>query len=205
MTAASLTPVSNSSVTYAYAPGSHIGLSGISPANSSQYAASGSSATTIPNAIATWTVPAGKFNYVGAEFRVTGKFIYTDGGDTSVQILVGWDAALSDATTVPTTVCNISTGAITGAAAGQIGTYSCTVKVSTAGVTGAALVNGWADIALAAGQTTLLRYFTDLAVAPSAATVNLTVPSRIVVYFTGTGATNNPGAKGLEATVEVIN
>jgi len=204
MTAASLTPISNSSVTYSYAPSNRTGACAISSANVVNYAASGSSATTIPNAIATWTIPAGCFNFIGAEFRVSGKFTFTDGGDTSTEVRVAWDAALSDATTVPTTLCSMVDTA-TGTAAAYNGTYYCSVKTATTGATGTALVDGYANLKLAAGATTLVRDTTDVAVAPSAATVNWTVPARVVVYFIGTGATNNPGAKGLAAKFEVLN
>jgi hypothetical protein len=204
MTTVSLTPICNSAVTYSYAPSNRVGACAISSANVSNYAAAPSTTTAIPNGIATWTIPAGCFNFIGAEFRVSGKFTFTDGGDTTSEIRVAWDAPLSNATTVPTTLCSMIVVA-TGAAAAQNGTYSCVVRTNTTGVTGKALVNGWSDIALAAGQTTLVRSALDVAVAPSAATVNWTVPARVVVYFIGTGATNNPGAQGLAATLEVAN
>lgn len=204
MTAASMTPISNNSVTYAYAPGNRVGACGSSSANVINYAAAPSTATTIPNAVATWTIPAGCFNYVGAEFNVSGKFTFTDGGDTTTQIVVYWDAPLSDTTTVPTVLCNMNVVA-TGAGAAQNATYNCTIKTATAGTTGTALVNGFSDIALASGQTTLVRSALDTAVAPSAATVNWTAPARVVVYLIGTGATNNPGAQGLAATLSVLN
>lgn len=203
MTAASQTPVSNSSVSYTYAPGSHVGLPGISPANSSIYAAAGSSATLIPNAIATWTIPAGQFNYIGAEFRVTGKWTYTDGGDTSTNLYVKWDAPGTNATTVGTTLCNVLDTA-TGTGAAYNGTYTCTVKVVSIGATGTALVNGYSTQSLAAGATTLVRNGADIAVAASGS-IDLASIARISVYFIGTGATNNPGAQGLEATLEQLN
>ena len=204
MTAASLTPITNSSVTYSYAPSNRVGAPFISSANVVNYAASGSSATTIPNAIATWTIPANAFNYIGAEFTVSGKFTFTDGGDSSTEVRVAWDAPLSNATTVPTTLCSMVDTA-TGTGAAYNGTYFCTVKIATVGTTGTALVNGYANLKLAAGATTLVRDTTDVAVAPSAATVNTTAPARIVVYFIGTGATNNPGAQGLAATLTIAN
>lgn len=203
MTAASMAPVTNSSVTYSYAPGNRVGLPGISSANVVNYGISGSTATTIPNAIATWTIPAGQFNFIGAEFNVSGFFTFTDGGDTSDEIRVAWDAPGTNTTTIPTALCALKTTA-TGAGAAQNGTYSCTVKVATIGATGTALVNGWGDIALAAGQTTLVRSSLATAVAPSAS-INLTAPARIVVYYIGTGATNNPGAQGLSATLTALN
>lgn len=203
MTAASLTPITNASVSYAYAPGNRIGACAISSANVVNYAASGSSATTIPNAVATWTIPANCFNFIGAEFRVSGKFTFTDGGDSSTKVLVAWDASGTNTTTVPTTLCSMLDTA-TGTGAAYNGTYYCTVKVATVGATGTALVDGYANLKLAAGATTLVRDTTDIAVAPSAS-INLTGDARIVVYFIGTGATNNPGAQGLAAKLEVLN
>lgn len=203
MTAASLTPVTNSSVTYSYAPGNRVGSCDFSSANVVNYAASGSSATTIPNAIATWTVPASCFNFIGAEFRVSGKFTFTDGGDSSTEVRVAWDSAGTNTTTVPTKLCSIIDTA-TGTGAAYNGTYYCSVKVATTGATGTALVDGYANLKLAAGASTLVRDSTDVAVAPSAS-INLTAPARIVVYFIGTGATNNPGAQGLSAKLEILN
>jgi len=203
MTAASLTPISNSSVSYSYAPSNRVGAPGISSANVVNYAASGSSATTIPNAIASWSIPANYFNYVGAEFRVSGKFTYTDGGDTSTKVRVMWDAAGTNSTTLPTVVCDMVDTA-TGTAAAYNGNYTCTIKVATTGATGTALANGYSAQSLAAGATTLVRNTIDIGTAVSSS-INLTAPARIVVYFVGTGATNNPGAQGLSATLEVLN
>src|SRR4029077_19963592 len=77
--------LTNSSVTYSYAPGSRLGAcGGVSSSNivglASASAISGSSATTVPQPVASFTIPANCFNYIGAEFRVSGKFVYTDGG-----------------------------------------------------------------------------------------------------------------------------
>ena len=203
MTAASQTPISNSSVTYSYAPGNRTGACQISSANVSNYAASGSSATTVPNAIATWTIPAGCFNYIGAEFRVSGKFTYTDGGDSSTNVFVKWDSNTTNATTVGTTLCNMADTA-TGTGAAYNGNFTCTVKVKTTGATGTALADGYSAQSLAAGATTLVRNTIDIGTGATGS-INLTVPARVVVYFIGTGATNNPGAQTLGARLEVLN
>lgn len=204
MTAASQTPITNSSATYAYAPGDPVGQCNVSSANVPNYAAAGSSATTVPNAVATFTIPANCFNYVGAHFRVSGKFTYTDGGSgTSTTVKVAWDANGTDSTTVPTALCSILDTFTSVAGADNVN-YSCDVQVATTGATGTALVNGISAGSIAAGQTTLVRTALDNAVAPSAS-INLTSPARIVVYFAATGATSNPGAQGLSATLESLN
>jgi len=204
MTAASQTPISNSSATYAYAPGNPVGLCQISPANVNNYAAAGSSATTVPNAVATFTIPASCFNYVGAHFRVSGKFTYTDGGSgTSTTLTVGWDANGTNTTTVPTALCSILDTFTSVAGADNVN-YSCDVQIVTTGATGTALVNGISVGSIAAGQTTLVRSALDNAVAASGS-INLTSSARIVVYFAATGATSNPGAQGLSATLEALN
>src|SRR5205085_4599664 len=133
----------------------------------------------IPNAIATWTIPANYFNFIGAEFRVSGKFTFTDGGDTSTKVRVMWDAAGTNSTTLPTVLCDMVDTA-TGTAAAYNGTWTCSVKVATTGATGTALVDGYANLKLAAGATTLVRDTTDVAVAASGS-INLTTPARIVV------------------------
>lgn len=204
-TTASFTPVSNSSVTYSYAPSNRIGLPGVSSANVIKYAASASSTAGIPMSIATWTLPAGIFNFIGTEFRVSGKFTWTDGGAADInKVLVQWDAPLSNATTIPTILCDIE-NTHTAAAAAQVGTYSCTVRVATTGTTGTALVNGFGNFTIATGQVLLIGTANDVAVAPSAATVNWTAPARITVMYFNSGATSNPGAQGLQATLEVLN
>lgn len=204
-TTASYTPVSNSSQTYSYAPGNRVGLCGSSSANVVNYAAGASSTTGIPMAVATWTIPANCVNYIGAEFRVSGKFTWTDGGASdAMKVLVKWDAAGTNTTTVPTTLCSIA-NTHTNAAAAQNATYSCTVKIATTGATGTALVNGTGEFDIATGPAgVLIGPGLDIATAASAA-INLTVPARIAVYFTDTGATANPGAQGLEATLEALN
>ncbi len=203
-TTVSWTPVSNSSVSYSYAPSNRVGACGSSSANVAKYAASASSTTGIPMAVATWTIPAGCFNYIGAEFRVSGKFTYTDGGAANTQVVhVSWDAAGTNTTTVPTDMCVIQTAATVVGAAQNV-TYSCSVRVATTGASGTVLANGFMNRSLAAGQTTLVGTGLDTGVAPSAA-INLTAPARITVQFTNTGSTSNPGAQGLAASLEVLN
>ena len=155
-------------------------------------------------AVATFTISAGCFNYQGAHFRVSGKFTYTDGGSgTSTTLKVSWDANGTDATTVPTALCSILDTFTSVAGADNVN-YSCDVQIATAGATGTAQVNGISSGSIAAGQTTLVRTALDNAVAASAS-INLTSNARIVVYFIPVGATSNPGAQGLSATLESLN
>ena len=209
-TTAALTPMTNSSVTYSYAPSSRIAACpGMSSWNQTQEIAAGgtsaSSTTGIPMAMGTWTVPANCFNYVGAEFRVSGKITWTDGGASdAMKIIVAWDAPLSDSTTLPLTLCNIA-NTHTNAGAAQTAWYSCTVRVLTTGATGTAMVNGGGFFDIATGAAgVLIGGANDTAVAQTGATMNLTVPARIAVRFSDTGATVT-GAQPLEGTLEVLN
>lgn len=207
-TTASYTPMTNASVTYAYAPGNRTGGCGESSINSVQLAAAGgisaSSTAAIPMALSTWTIPASCFNYIGAEFRVSGKFTWTEGGTSAAtyNVLVGWDAAGTNTTTIPLQLCTIA-NTHTPAAAAQNGYYSCTVRVLTTGATGTALVNGWGDMSIATGQALLIGFANDTAVAASGS-INLTAPARITVQFTDSGNTVT-GAEGLESTLEILN
>jgi hypothetical protein len=208
-TTASLTPMTNSSVTYTYAPSNRTGgCPGISSWNQTQEIAAGgisaSSTTGIPMSMGTWTIPANCFNFVGAEFRVSGKITWTDGGAAdAMKVIVAWDSPLTNTTTVPTTLCNIA-NTHTNAAAAQTGWYSCTVKILTTGTGGTALVNGTGFFDIATGAAgVLIGTANDTAVAASAA-INLTVPARIAVRFSDTGATVT-GAQPLEAALEVLN
>lgn len=208
-TTVSLTPMTNSSVSYSYAPSNRVGMCpGVSSWNATQEIAAGgisaSSTTGIPMSMGTWTIPAGCFNFVGAEFRVSGKITWTDSGAAdTLKVIVAWDAAGTNTTTVPTTLCNIANGhTIAGAA--QTGYYSCTVRILTTGATGTALANGSGYFDIATGSAgTLVGGANDTAVAASGS-INLTVPARIVVRFSDTGATVT-GAQPLEGTLEVIN
>lgn len=199
--------MTNSSVTYAYAPGNRLGQCGLTSANMVQTSAAGgingSSATTVPNPLVSWSIPASCLNFIGAEFRVTGKWTYTDGGDTSTRLIVAWDSNGTDTASVPTPLCNILDTA-TGTAAAYNGTWTCTVKVLTTGATGTALVNGYSTQSLASGATTLVRNGADTAVAASGS-INLTTNARISVWFEGIGATNNPGGQALDASLEFLN
>jgi hypothetical protein len=208
-TTVSLTPMTNSSVTYSYAPSNRVGMCpGVSSWNATQEIAAGgisaSSTTGIPMSMGTWTIPAGCFNFVGAEFRVSGKITWTDGGASdAMKVIVAWDAAGTNTTTVPTTLCNIA-NTHTNAAAAQTGYYSCTVRILTTGATGTALVNGSGYFDIATGSAgVLIGGANDTAVAASGS-INLTVPGRITVRFSDTGATVT-GAQPLEGTLEVAN
>lgn len=208
-TTASLTPMTNSSLTYSYAPSSRIGAPGISSWNVVQESAAGgisaSSTTGIPMAMGTWTIPANYFNYIGAEFRISGKITWTDAGASdAMKIIVGWDSAGTNSSpTIPTPLCNIA-NTHTNAAAAQTAWYSCTVKILTTGAAGTASVNGGGFFDIATGAAgTLIGGANDTAVAASAA-INLTVPARIVVRFSDTGATAT-GAQPLDGVLEVLN
>ena len=201
-------PLTNSSITYSYAPGNRVGSCDFSSSNIVQYAAassiSGSSATTVPQPVGTWTIPSGCFNYIGAEFRVSGKFTYTDGGSgTSTKVIVSWDANGTNTASVPTPLCSILDTFTSVAGADNV-VYSCVVKVLTTGTAGTVLANGLSTGSIAAGQTTLVRSAVDNAVAASAA-INLATNARISVQFQATGATSNPGAQPLAGTLEVMN
>ena len=208
-TTAAYTPMTNSSVTYAYAPGNRVGAcAGISSYNNTQGIAAGgisaSSTAAIPMALGTWTIPASCFNYIGAEFRVSGKFTWTEGSTSAAtyNVVVGWDANGTDTTTKALALCTIA-NTHTPAAAAQNGYYSCTVKVLTTGATGTALVNGWGDMSIATGQALLIGFANDTAVAASGS-INLTSAARITVQFFDSGNTVT-GAQGLENTLEVLN
>jgi hypothetical protein len=200
--------LTNSSVSYAYAPADRVGTCGYSSSNivglASASAISGSSATTVPQPIASWTIPAGCFNYIGAEFRVSGKFTYTDGGSgTSTILTVAYDANGTNVASVAKPLCEMK-DTFTSVSGVDNGQYSCVVRILTTGATGTALVNGYSSANIAAGATTLLRSSVDDAVAASG-TLALTQPARITVFFEAVGATSNPGAQGLAATLEVLN
>lgn len=201
-------PLTNSSLTYAYAPSNRVGGCEWTSTNMVQLAAAGgingSSATTVPQILGSWAIPANCFNYVGAEFRVSGKFTYTDGGSgTSTKVIVSWDANGTDTASVPTPLCSILDTFTSVAGADNVN-WTCTVRVLTTGATGTALVNGMSSGSIAAGQTTLNRNALDNAVAASAS-INLASYGRISVQFQATGATSNPGAQTLEATLEALN
>ena len=200
--------LTNSSVSYLYAPGSRVGACGASSSNivglASASAISGSSATTVPQPVASWTIPANCFNYIGAEFRVKGKFTYTDGGSgTSTIVTVAWDANGTNVASVAKVLCSINDTFTSVAGADNVN-YECTVRVLTTGATGTALVSGMSAGAIAAGATTLQRVSLDNGVAATG-TLNLTTNARVTVWFEAVGATSNPGAQGLEATLEQLN
>jgi hypothetical protein len=201
--------LTNSSVSYSYAPGSRLGAcGGVSSSNivglASASAISGSSATTVPQPVASWTIPANCFNYIGAEFRVSGKFVYTDGGSgTSTIVAVGWDANGTNVASVAKPLCNIN-DTFTSVGGADTVNYTCTVRILTTGATGTAEVNGMSAGAISAGATTLQRVSVDNGIAATG-TLNLTTNARITVFFEAVGATSNPGAQGLESTLEVLN
>jgi hypothetical protein len=201
-------PITNSSITYSYAPGARVGACGATSANIVQLAAAGGisagSATTVPNPLATWTIPAGCFNYIGAEFRVSGKLTYTDAGSgTSTRLFVSWDSNVTDTASVATPLCTI-VDTFTSVSGADNVTYTCTVKILTTGAAGTAVASGQSSGAIAAAATTLMRTALDNSVAASAA-IDLAVNARITVQFEGVGQTTTTGAQSLAATLEWLN
>jgi hypothetical protein len=202
-------PISNSSLTYSYAPSNRVGAcQGMSSANTvtlnSASGISAGSATTVPNPLVTWTVPANCFNYIGAEFRVSGMLTYTDAGSgTSTILTVSWDANGTNTTSVPLKLCQINDTFTSVSGADNV-TFSCTAKVLTTGATGTVLAWGQSVGAIAAGATTLMRTSLSAAVAASGS-VNLTTNARISAMFEAVGQTTTTGAQTIDATLEFLN
>jgi hypothetical protein len=208
-TTVSLTPMTNSSVTYSYAPSNRVGLcAGISSWNATQEIAAGgisaSSTTGIPMSMGTWTIPANCFNFIGAEFRVSGKLVETpSGASDALKVIVAWDAPGTNTTTVPTALCTIA-NTHTEAAAQQSAYWSCTVKILTTGATGTALVNGSGYFDIATGSAGVLIGSANETAVAASGSINLTAPARISVRFTNTGSTVT-NAQPLEGVLEALN
>ncbi len=202
-------PISNSSLTYSYAPSNRVGAcAGMTSANTvtlnSASGISAGSATTVPNPLVTWTVPASCFNYIGAEFRVSGMMTYTDAGSgTSTILTVSWDANGTNTTSVPLKLCQMNDTFTSVSGADNV-TFSCTAKVLTTGATGTMLAWGQSVGAIAAGATTLMRTSLSAAVAASGS-VNLTTNARISAMFEAVGQTTTTGAQTIDATLEFLN
>lgn len=201
-------PISNSSVTYSYAPSNRVGACAISSANTvtlnNAAGISAGSATTVPNPLATWTIPAGCLNYIGAEVRVSGLFTYTDAGSgTSTIVTVSWDANGTNTTSVPLKVCDMHDTFTSVSGADNV-EFTCTFKVLTTGTTGTVLAWGHSIGAIAAGATTLMRTSLSAPVAASGS-VNLATNARISAMFEAVGQTTTTGAQTIDATLEVLN
>ena len=110
---------------------------------------------------ATWTMPANCFNYIGAEFRVSGKFTWTEGGTSAAtyNVVVGWDANSFEPTrpTKATALCTIA-NTHTRPPQRRMATIAARSKHSPQGATGTALVNGWGDMSIATGQALLIGF-----------------------------------------------
>ncbi len=158
----------------------------------------------MPNPLATWTIPAGCLNYIGAEVRVSGLFTYTDAGSgTSTIVTVSWDANGTNTTSVPLKLCQMNDTFTSVSGADNV-EFTCTFKVLTTGATGTALAWGHSVGAIAAGATTLMRTSLSAAVAASGS-INLTGPARVTAMFEPVGQTTTTGAQTIDATLEVLN
>jgi hypothetical protein len=201
-TATSYAAAVTAHTTFGYTPGTKIATQGIQ-ASYGPFAAVATTATTIPGALGAINLPAGFMNYIGKSIRVSGKIAFTNAATSSQQLGLFWDAALSDAATVPVVVCNFNTTETGTAAAFNI-SFSCILTTNSTGTTGTMSANGVMVGNLAAPTTAGITYTTpDIAIAASA-TVNLTVPARLAVIEIPTGAT--PTAFTLQTlNLEVLN
>jgi hypothetical protein len=99
---------SNGHTTYAYIPGSHLGVIGMVAASLPFTACPATVATTVPCVIGTLAVTPNILNYVGKEIRVCGKEQLTGASATVEKIQLWWDGAGSDAAGVPVNIANLS-------------------------------------------------------------------------------------------------
>lgn len=128
---------SNAHTTYAYTPGSHLGLTGIVGSSLAFTAGPATVATTVPQVIGTIAIPATFMNYVGKTIRVCGKEQLTGASATVEKIQLWWDGAGSDTAGVPVLIGNMSATVGPNTAAAYTGNFCWTghTTVQGAGVT----------------------------------------------------------------------
>lgn len=158
-------------ISYAYAPGSHIGL----PAMASSFLPFGtnsSTATTVPTVLGSLWVPQGFLNYIGKSVRISGKIALSQPGSTSENFGLVYDAPVSDALSVPVQLCNWTETA-TGPAGSQVLYFSCTLTTNATGATGTVAAAGFLSTNLAAATTAGNVYNTPDTATAVSATANL--------------------------------
>lgn len=174
--------------TFAYIPGSKVGLPGMQNAYG-PFTAVASCATTIPCSLGAVPLTPGYMNFIGRAVRVNGKITMTSGATTSDKLSIAWDTDLGDTTTIPVDACQF-TGTYTNPTGAYNRSFTCTILTNSIGATGTVMANGMGIGNLAAATTAAeLNIQPDSATAASAA-LNLTTAGRLQVIFTPTGATD---------------
>lgn len=211
-TTADLVGNSAARTTYAYAPSSHPGIFGVSPAYTA-FAGATAPATTVPAIVGTIQLPAGFMNYVGRTVRICGLVTEASAGSTSTitQFNLVWDADGSNTTGAGVLLGGPkTTSTLPGSAADQW--YFCQnlkTTVSGAGVTAGSIQAGAGFLSETSGvngTATAVGWGNAPTIgAATVASLNLAGEARIDINYIHTIGTDGAAPTLTDLTVEVLN
>jgi hypothetical protein len=199
-------PNEEAHATYAYVPGSRVGIPGVQ-AQHIVFPITAAAQTTIGEVEGTFPLPANFMNYVGRTIEVCGLISKTSTvADTVDDIQIWWDAEGSNVTAG--TPVQISSIKLTSTGTAAFTTQFCqqlTTTVAAATATGGTILPGQAWLTksqVAAGTLPVAAAGSLLAAVGS---LNLALPAHLSVELVHTTGTDGAGSTLLGATVRIVN
>lgn len=199
-------PNEEAHATYAYVPGSRVGIPGVQ-AMHVVFPITAAAQTTIGEVMGTFPLPANFMNYVGRTIEVCGLISKTSTvADTVDDIQIWWDAEGSNVTAG--TPVQISSIKLTSTGTAAFTTNFCqqlTTTVASASATGGTILpgQGWLTKSQVAAGT--LPVAASASLVAAVGSLNLALPAHLSVELVHTTGTDGAGATLLGATVRVIN
>lgn len=205
-TTADLVGNSTARQSYAYVPGSRVGIPGML-ASHLTFSTPTAAATTVPSVLATIAVPPAYMNFVSRGLRVCFKASQATGGTATVTTFnLVWDADGSNTTGAGVTLGSGVTGTITqtASAASYSGCEEIRTTVSGAGATAGSIKDSIGWYTLAGGVTsTSNQSGTDTSVGATGS-LNVAQEARIDLMYTHTTGTDGAGLIIQDLTVEPL-
>jgi hypothetical protein len=197
----------NGRTTYAYAPGSAVGLSGVSGATF-PFTIGAAAATTVPSAMGTINIPPGYMNFVGRKIRVCGYGTMSGASTATVlEASLQWDSFGQNTAGLPVTVADNQATATTAVSGTVVNVTFCNDLVTTvagSGATAGSLMNvgGYAcwGVTSAGVQPTCSPTSTTAAVG----SLNLASEARLHVVYTHVTGTDGAGMVLNGLTIEAL-
>ncbi len=186
----------NGRTSYAYAPGSAVGLSGVTGATF-PFTIGAAAATTVPSAMGTINIPPGYMNFVGRKIRVCGYGTMSGASTATVlEASLQWDSFGQNTAGLPVTVADnqaTATSAVSGTLVNVTFCNDLVTTVAGSGATAGSLMNigGYAcwGVTSAGVQPTCSPTSTTAAVG----SLNLASEARLHVVYTHVTGTDGAG------------
>lgn len=208
VSATAYNPNEEAHATYAYIPGSHLGLSGVQSEHVI-FPITAAAQTTVGEVAGTFPLPANYMNFVGRTLEVCGVFVKTSTtADTLTKFQLWWDAEGSNVSAgTPVQLTNMQSTYATALAAAANFQFcqQITTTVASTTTTGGSITpgQGWFTVNQVAAGANPSAGSTNLVAAVGS--LNLALPAHLTLVVNHTTGTDGAGATLISASLRIVN